>query len=106
MKNRLSKKYLSRKRNIKRRVKNSTKKNKISKQRRTKKGGAAEEKTFSNTNELKEYLVKNRNWIDRVDVYKKEDFQSNNRAIKHLDKNNFSQLYEISDINEYTFLFY
>jgi hypothetical protein len=70
-------------------------------------GGAAEEKTFENINGLGTYLEKNKNWISRIDVYTKENYQNNKKASYHFTPSDKSKMYELpGDIKDYTFLFY
>jgi len=73
-----------------------------------KKGGAPQTETFSTKEDLVSYLNNNKNWISRVDVKNKNNYENNtSRADYHLDKSNFSQLYELpDDIKNYVFLFY
>jgi hypothetical protein len=90
-------------------LKNLKKKNNITKKRmykkKTKRCGAAEDKTFNNINELQSYL-RNNQWISRVSIYNKEQFEEGNyKSMYNLGKNEFSKMYEIGDLNNYLFQF-
>jgi len=70
-------------------------------------GGAAEEKTFENRNDLGTYLEKNKHWISRIDVYRKGDYKNNKKASHHFTLSDKSEMYELpGEIKDYTFLFY
>ena len=82
---------------------NNTKKRMYRK--KTKRGGAAEDKTFNNINELQSYL-RNNQWISRVSIYNKEQFEEGNyKSMYNLGKNEFSKMFEIGDVNNYLFQF-
>ena len=80
------------------------------KQRRTntKKGGASQNETFNNKEELIRYLKENHYWIDKIDIYTKEGVNKNERPIHKFTKSDFSKLYELEDkdVKKYLFQFY
>lgn len=82
------------------------KKKTLKKRRYLKKGGASDNQTFNNIRELTNYLSKNNHWIERVDVYYKKTFEDNEKPEYKYNKKQFSNLYEIGNVNQYIFQFY
>jgi hypothetical protein len=76
------------------------------KTRRIKKGGAADNQTFDSLGELNNYLNNNKQWIERVDVYTKDQYKNNQRPTYKFVKAQFSELYEVGDVKNYVFQFY
>lgn len=102
---------LNRKTTLKRKVlrkrRSSMKLRNVLKKRVRFEGGAAEEMSFKNLNELSNYLEKNKNWIFRIDVYRKKDYHDNKKALHHFTPLQKNLMYELpGDIKDYVFLFY
>jgi len=84
-----------------------SKKNRKTRTRRMKKGGAGETMDFNNLAELKQFLSNPRNdCYDRVDIYTKDDYTNNKKSTKQYTKKDFSNLYEMDNVDKYVFIFY